>query len=573
MAPKRQRKAKQPFDQGVNPSSQKRKTPQSGQDLAQSTPKRVRRNALPSPPATARPRCQSPLFELEPQATQTAASAQADDLASREDEDTLANGDTDPLPEEDLEGAPEDEIEEPAYRRLVGTPLLPRSSQEPQYSEPVVNVRWRACLGSNMEKHPILEAADSEHGMKLYSLQWDSLWQWVDSVVADLKPKRVKVSTICAVVYPARQAKRDRSIKSLRRGKDSDWDGLRRIVEQVDYGTSEVVYVDFDLILAEVLEEQPPLQPPSTVVGVAPRRRTATIIQEDGLAGAIAAEQAGSGHAIAIRDKWRCIDSNCRNYPYTCWWQSTSPGQPIRFENHYEVNGNIIAMWARAISQRLATYDEPSDDVRLAIMRAKDRRVHEKHQRLQADGGVEDDIKSLTKLLIVGQLNQMNRQPLQGSICQEAIAPKPPDSRTSTSSEWVPIEYGHEREIIEHTLNFFNYFKLKHPTNNEGIDDMYTAVVSDGAMDINMLMQPSHDSLRLWVTHFNIPPGWFFTLQNDAKKWRGGYQGLTDRNWRRVQRSKQREEKFAKKLPMNRRAAQWRMGQIILKVLLAERLW
>lgn len=77
---------------------------------------------------------------------------------------------------------------------------------------------------------------------------------------------------------------------------------------------------------------------------------------------------------------------------------------------------------------------------------------------------------------------------------------------------------------------------------------MYTAVVTDGAMDIDMLMQPSDDSLKLWVTHFGIPPGWFFTLQNNAKEWQKGYQGLTDRNWRRVERCKQREEKIRQKL-------------------------
>jgi hypothetical protein len=129
-----------------------------------------------------------------------------------------------------------------------------------------------------MEKHSILEAADSEHGMKLYSLCWDSLWQWVDSVIADLKPKGVRISTICAVVYPPRQAKRDRSIKRLRRERDSDWDALRRLAEQIDRGTSEVVVVNFNLILAEVLVEQLSLQPSATVVDAAPCRRTATVI-------------------------------------------------------------------------------------------------------------------------------------------------------------------------------------------------------------------------------------------------------------------------------------------------------
>ena len=76
------------------------------------------------------------MFEPELQATQTAASAQAYDLASGEDDDTVDEGGGDPLPEEELQEAPEgegdhervgveSEIEELAYRRYVGTLLLP----------------------------------------------------------------------------------------------------------------------------------------------------------------------------------------------------------------------------------------------------------------------------------------------------------------------------------------------------------------------------------------------------------------------------------------------------------------
>jgi hypothetical protein len=132
------------------------------------------------------------------------------------------------------------------------------------------------------------------------------------------------------------------------------------------------------------------------------RSVTATMIQEDGIASALAAERAGSGHAIAIRDRWHCLDGHCSNYPYTCWLR---PGQQERFENHLPVNSNIIAMWARAINYRTATYDEPSDDVRLAILRAKDHAEHAKNQKRLAVSEGDEDIKSLTKLLIVRQLN------------------------------------------------------------------------------------------------------------------------------------------------------------------------
>ncbi|KAF7449861.1 hypothetical protein A1F99_069100 [Pyrenophora tritici-repentis] len=533
MPPKRQRKPKQPFDQGVNPSSQKRRAPATRQNPTHLTPKRVRREALPSPPATAPPRRQSPLSEPELQATQTAASAQAEDIVG-EDEDTFEDGDGDPLPEDEDEiaakgaaGSVEDEGE-PAYRRQEGTPWLPRSSQA---LEDEVN-----------PKHFIPEAADSEHGVRLYSLHFDDLWQWVDDVVAELRPKRAKISSVCTVVYPAKQAKRERAIKRLRRGVDATWNSFQRLVVEVDNYVSEPVNVDFELILAEIPGEQQPL--PTVVDG--PRRRTATVIQEEGLAGVIAAEQAGSGHAIAIRDRWRCTDTHCENYPYCCWMAPTAR-QPARFEDHLFVNGNIISMWARAITARRATYDEPSDDVRLAILRAKDLRVHEKTRKLRAAGDGDDDIKSLTKLLIVGQLERMNRQPQQESNLQ-AAAPTITRAEVSSASQWAPIRYDHEQEINEHTSNFFNYLKLKFPTVGEDINELYKTLVIDGAMDINLLMQPSGDILKLWTQHFKQPPGWFFTLQNTAKEWQAGYQGLTDRNWRRVERCKKREEIARKKL-------------------------
>ncbi|KAA8617847.1 hypothetical protein PtrV1_00168 [Pyrenophora tritici-repentis] len=548
MPPKRQRKPKQPFDQGVNPSSQKRRAPATRQNPTHLTPKRVRREALPSPPATAPPRRQSPLSEPELQATQTAASAQAEDIVG-EDEDTFEDGDGDPLPEDEDEiaakgaaGSVEDEGE-PAYRRQEGTPWLPRSSQALEDEvNPVLRVRWRACLGGDMEKHFIPEAADSEHGVRLYSLHFDDLWQWVDDVVAELRPKRAKISSVCTVVYPAKQAKRERAIKRLRRGVDATWNSFQRLVVEVDNYVSEPVNVDFELILAEIPGEQQPL--PTVVDG--PRRRTATVIQEEGLAGVIAAEQAGSGHAIAIRDRWRCTDTHCENYPYCCWMAPTAR-QPARFEDHLFVNGNIISMWARAITARRATYDEPSDDVRLAILRAKDLRVHEKTRKLRAAGDGDDDIKSLTKLLIVGQLERMNRQPQQESNLQ-AAAPTITRAEVSSASQWAPIRYDHEQEINEHTSNFFNYLKLKFPTVGEDINELYKTLVIDGAMDINLLMQPSGDILKLWTQHFKQPPGWFFTLQNTAKEWQAGYQGLTDRNWRRVERCKKREEIARKKL-------------------------
>jgi hypothetical protein len=97
-------------------------------------------------------------------------------------------------------------------------------------------------------------------------------------------------------------------------------------------------------------------------------------------------------------------------------------------------------MWARNISNRKATYNEPSDDVKLAILRQKDQAIYKKVRRRKqrtrgsskSTSSGDEDIKSLTKLLIVGQINQMNRQPLR-EIKQAAGTAKS-STRTATDS-------------------------------------------------------------------------------------------------------------------------------------------
>jgi hypothetical protein len=108
---------------------------------------------------------------------------------------------------------------------------------------------------------------------------------------------------------------------------------------------SDTVHVDFDLILAEKLSEPPALSSAATRV----RPTTATMIQEHGIAGVLAAERACSGNAIGLRDRWRCDDTHCSNHLYCCWLR---PGETQPFDNHYPINANIIAMWARDIDDR-----------------------------------------------------------------------------------------------------------------------------------------------------------------------------------------------------------------------------
>ncbi|KAB2100046.1 hypothetical protein AG0111_0g11783 [Alternaria gaisen] len=265
MGPKRVRVATQPFEQGVNPGeprpSKKRKQSSGYTAPIQATPRKSARRTgsvsaggLASPPPTL-PRNQSPLFEPEPPHTQPAVAIQAEDIIDGED-DGLEEEE-----EEDEEDGGNGGVEEEQE-----LPNLP-SSPIPIVS-PFVHVRWRACFG-DMEKNAITTAYNVARDKKFDDLFEFELWDWVDRVVDDLKPRKVKKPTLCAVVYPARQLKRDRAIKALRRGDLEDWYALKELVKAIDEAANEYIHVDFDLMLAEELNEAPR----AAIIGASARAR------------------------------------------------------------------------------------------------------------------------------------------------------------------------------------------------------------------------------------------------------------------------------------------------------------
>jgi hypothetical protein len=68
----------------------------------------------------------------------------------------------------------------------------------------------------------------------------------------------------------------------------------------VNMNSIEPVHADFDLMLAD---NTPVLAACPAPAAVLARARMATMIQEEGLAGVVTAEQAGPGWAMAIRDQ------------------------------------------------------------------------------------------------------------------------------------------------------------------------------------------------------------------------------------------------------------------------------
>ncbi|KAF1934699.1 hypothetical protein EJ02DRAFT_471706, partial [Clathrospora elynae] len=148
---------------------------------------------------------------------------------------------------------------------LPNQPLLPIP-----LASPVVHVRWRACFG-DMEKNAITAAYNVVRDKKFDNIFEFEVWQWVDRFVNDLKPRKVKKPMLCAVVYPARQPKRDHAIKTLHRD-----------IKAIDKAANKYIHIDFDLMLAEDLNKGPR----AAIIGAGARACpvTATMIQEDGIA-------------------------------------------------------------------------------------------------------------------------------------------------------------------------------------------------------------------------------------------------------------------------------------------------
>jgi hypothetical protein len=268
---------------------------------------------------------------------------------------------------------------------------------------------------------------------QLYGL---SLWRWVDEVVAELLPRKVTVVSLCAVIYDEKTRKADRKIKRLKRGDYIGWESFHDQVKYVEsVGNGGSCHVDFVLILAEeTAASTTRTAPPAT-----PRVRnvTVTLLQEEGIAGCLAAEQAGGGWAVAIRDKWRCED--------TCWFPRVT-GQQQRFKHYLAVNSVLIAAWARSIDDRRSTVDEPHDTIRLSIIRAKDHAKAEKGSRDSpaGGGGGGGEVAELMEVVALGLLKQI----ADGQQAQTTPVTLPVASPSPLSSpKWMPFEYDHWLEI------------------------------------------------------------------------------------------------------------------------------
>lgn len=270
---------------------------------------------------------------LEPEASQLAAAVQAEDILGQtggDDDDDSTMDD----PQLDPEIDPEDEVA--AFE---------------EFEAVAHSVRYRAAIGT------VVQSADAEHSKPVAEIFLASLWAWVDQVVEDMKPRNVAIVTLCATFYPSKQHKGDRRQKTIRRGDYSGWVSFQELTKRAIYKVDDLLNIDFDVILRE---ERPALAPQAAPLPPRARPVTATIIQEQGLAGVLSTEQAATGQLLALKDQWRCSDTYCHNYRYQCWLPELG-ARVSCFENHHPMLSNYISNWLADIDNGLCTVRAPSN--------------------------------------------------------------------------------------------------------------------------------------------------------------------------------------------------------------------
>ncbi|KAF2633484.1 hypothetical protein BU25DRAFT_329187 [Macroventuria anomochaeta] len=512
-----QRKPTQPFDQGVNPAP----------PTLPSTvwrPVRLPEPTLPHNQGTPSPPEALFVAEDEDVVEESAADAGLDDdnEVDEQVENALAAA---TAVGEVTAGSPGSATA--ASLAQSSQPQRPESEQIDE--EP--HLHWNYCAWWTLGKNSIPQAAVARRNKPLYTVDEDRVWQWADGVVEKQLPRVAIIDSLTATLYytSGRQAKSDRCTIALQRRQSAagwtvvagNWFEFEEELAEMDKESGQIMTCDFDLVLREQQAPQPATQPASQPAQSTARSRPGivTAIMEEGLASVVTNERFASGHAIGIRDHWRCQSERCSNNPGVCWVRLLPGRQVERASDHYPLNSNMIANWASAITRQECTVEEPSQDLQLQFIMSKDRSAREnKRRRKSSPASSSSSLENLTKAILVGHLAQL-KQPQQQ--CQHQSEP-------SQRQRWVDIKASRV-EMVQHTRNFFNYWKLSMPHVGEKIRTIYT-MCKEEQYDINMLMDPVDGmTFEMW-TFYEMPPSMLSHLQRKAHDWMKDYTGLSEKD-------------------------------------------
>ena len=258
----------------------------------------------------------------------------------------------------------------------------------------------------------------------------------------------------------------------------------------MDKEIEQIMTCDFDLVLKELQSAQPATQLAASQSyrgAIHARPGVVTAIMEDGLAEVVTNERYATGSAVGIRDHWRCVDDGCPNKPMTCLIRRLESRQIDRGEEHYPVNGNIIANWARAIARGDGTIEHPPEEIWLQVIMSREHSEKKKRQRRRTSPtSLNSSIESLTKAILVGHLVQLKQPQQQCQLqCQHVVSAE--SGEYSKYKLWK--EFNCPRlELHKHTFNFFRYWKTAMPQLDDDVDRVEKVAFVEGGYDINMLM-------------------------------------------------------------------------------------
>ena len=122
----------------------------------------------------------------------------------------------------------------------------------------------------------------------------------------------------------------------------------------------------------------------------------------------------------------------------------------------------MIASWASAVAWQECTIKEPSDEIRLSLMLAKDRAEAEKRRKRRkvSPTSSNSSIEGLTKAILAGHLAQMS----SNRCCHQS-------TQSTPSTRWEDFDCP-RLELFQHTYNFFDYWKHAMPSMRQPIQDI-----------------------------------------------------------------------------------------------------
>lgn len=236
------------------------------------------------------------------------------------------------------------------------------------------------------------------------------VYEWQDTLFAQLHPKTFKVIGLQAVASYDRCRTADEMSQELKM--DNDLASIINVLVEWHRRAPKRTYkLRIELSVDEIL----PLEIlPSTLresqQGQQTRRLTSTRRQEAALSNVLESEERAGNYMGQISDQWPCDNSHCRNKGKTCWRPGKLNGPDIA-GNHFPVPGYLFQRWSQMIRDGEATVDEPSNTIVLALAREKSHAAKKQQKDIAKTEDPTTVTASLINVLLAAQIRHLEPPP------------------------------------------------------------------------------------------------------------------------------------------------------------------